>query len=156
MGNNDAAEMLLAAQAECLRLEQLLASHSIDPNGNPIAWPAGAEAIAAERIRQIETEGYAAEQDAGREVELAQASYCYAQLAATQMHYGDVPISPTVLDTPPQSWPWLYGDWKPDPDPTRNLAKAGALAAAAIDARKATAAKQLDEPSYDEGSIGDE
>jgi hypothetical protein len=30
-------------------------------------------------------------------------------------------------------WPWNDDDWKPSPDPIRNLVKAGALIAAEID-----------------------
>jgi hypothetical protein len=35
MGANDAAEMLVAAQAECARLERVLQAHGFTPEGNP-------------------------------------------------------------------------------------------------------------------------
>jgi hypothetical protein len=65
MGNNDAGEMLAAAQAECIRLEQLLASHSIDLNSTP--RPREREELILEEIRAARTlavtKGYTPDHD---------------------------------------------------------------------------------------------
>jgi hypothetical protein len=85
----------------------------------------GAESIAAERLRQVEAEGWSAEHDAGhREAELARAALAYltAYLVAAQR-----------LPLYPGEWPWSPEFWKPSEDPARNLVKAGALIAAEID-----------------------
>ena len=75
----------------------------------------GADRIAAERIRQFTTERYNRFHDGGRAGELAAAGAAYA--------------------TDDRSlWPWSEDAWKPTPaDPERQLVKAGALIAAAID-----------------------
>lgn len=79
--------------------------------------------IAAERIRQIEQEGWAPQYDdrhAGGEMALAAA--CYA-LAEKQRG-----------DHPPSPWPWSREWWKPSPsNRIRELAKAGALIVAEIE-----------------------
>lgn len=86
----------------------------------------GAERIAAERQRQIEVEGYDAAHDHGCDDDLATAAACYAMLP------GDRDIGPISI---PALWPWNRGFWKPTPDDRiRELEKAGALIAAAIDA----------------------
>jgi len=158
MGADDAAEMLLAAQAECLRLERALAAATADAlEGRTIAGldSRGLMAIATERSRQINFEGYTPLHDVGHELDLTRAAYCYLDAAINQMIFGDYLSSPLLHVIPP-TWPWAREDWKPDPDPTRNLVKAGALAAAAVDARLAAAAALLEEPVYREGGIGDE
>lgn len=93
----------------------------------------GAERIAAERQRQIDEEGYTAEHDRGYADELFAAAACYAISARyTIMTTGG------ILDEPPELWPWDGRYWKPTGDPVRDGEKSGALAAAGIDARKAT------------------
>lgn len=84
----------------------------------------GAELIAAERRRQVEVEGYTAEHDAqrGHPEELVRAALCYAS------GFSD-------------GWPWRPRDYKPGRDRVRELVKAGALIAAAIDAYAPEAAK---------------
>lgn len=82
----------------------------------------GSELITAERIRQVEVEGWHAahddnEHDFGA---LISAAICYANTEP-----GDA--------TEPIDWPWDSKWWKPSPDPVRNLVKAGALIAAEID-----------------------
>jgi len=81
--------------------------------------------IAAERRRQVEQERYDAKHDdAHGYEELAAAGIAYAVnvvCPATKMHRS--------------WWPWFWEEWKPTPrDPERQLVKAGALIAAAIDA----------------------
>jgi len=78
--------------------------------------PDGIDRIAAERQRQIDVEGYDAEHDRQHSADdLARAAATYATgLFATL-------------------WPWAPEWWNPSSDRIRNLEKAGALIAAAID-----------------------
>jgi hypothetical protein len=88
----------------------------------------GLELIAAERQRQIAEEGYDAAHDAGASENLAMAgaSYAIAQFERDQRS------GPEIA---PWSWSWDARYWKPTPsDRVRELVKAGALIAAAIDA----------------------
>ena len=77
--------------------------------------------ITAERERQISAEGYTPDHDLGRAHALVDAAKCY--LRAGSQKPGTVPIG----------WPWADHYWKPTGDPVRDLTKAGALIAAAID-----------------------
>lgn len=87
----------------------------------------GSELIAKERTRQIEEEAYTARHDAGHAEELAAAGAAYAN--PIEFHVID-PDKPSV----PIGWPWDAEWWKPTPDDRiRELVKAGALIAAAID-----------------------
>jgi hypothetical protein len=87
----------------------------------------GATLIARERRRQIEVEGYDAEHDSDESHALALAGATYALPA-------DLRDSETLADVP-ASWPWDAEAWKPTPgDRLRELEKAGALIAAALDA----------------------
>lgn len=87
----------------------------------------GIEIIAEERTRQINEEGYSAAHDSWHSPEeLALAAVCYA----FSEHL--VPIGTNRMD----NWPWDPITFKPTPDNRiRELAKAGALIAAAIDRR---------------------
>ena len=91
----------------------------------------GTELIAAERERQVTEEGYTAEDDADHSTELAVAGAAYAASAA----YSTLgPVGPdNVLSFEDVEWPWDKRFWKPTGDPVRDLTKAGALIAAAID-----------------------
>lgn len=85
----------------------------------------GAELIAAERQRQIDQEGWTPERDNAYQCgELRKAAYAY-------VIYGENVLCPA--GRPPACWPWAPEWWKPSHDPSRNLAKAGALLAAEID-----------------------
>jgi hypothetical protein len=87
----------------------------------------GAELIAAERRRQVEAEDYTAEHDAAvGPVALVEAGTAYAIAAAAAY---DPPTSWSSLGW----WPWDQAAFKPTGDPVRDLTKAGALIAAAID-----------------------
>lgn len=93
----------------------------------------GIERIAAERQRQIEVEGWTPEHDDRHAPgELATAALCYASIASLQL--AGVPVD---LDRIPNNggicWPWSGKWWKPSPDPSRNIEKAGALLAAERD-----------------------
>lgn len=83
----------------------------------------GATLIAAERQRQVTSEGWTPEHDDQHESgELAQAARCY--LDAPEVWSPHLPVG----------WPWEPGAWKPTPaDRVCELIKAGALVAAEID-----------------------
>jgi hypothetical protein len=105
------------------------------PDGSePSAAKTGVELIAAERARQVEVEGWTAEHDAEHDPEdLARAAACYA----LPTWWRD-PIRAAEPQCPPQLWPWEARYWKPAKRPSkldrvRDLVKAGALIAAAID-----------------------
>lgn len=94
--------------------------------------PASILAIAAERQRQIDVEGWTSDHDAGhRSGELAQAaaSYCLGAgfVAAYDIHTDD-----EFLVTGRELWPWTPDWWKPC-DRRRNWIRAGALIAAELD-----------------------
>jgi hypothetical protein len=82
----------------------------------------GAELITAERKRQIEELGHVSANDLGRAHQLVDAASCYMHAGLYKRGF-----------VPPQ-WPWAARYWKPSKDTARNLTKAGALMAAAIDA----------------------
>lgn len=91
----------------------------------------GAGRIAVERARQkldvaIGGEGYDADHDAGEGDALALAAAAYAAPGPSRrVRGGGIPLD----------WPWDAAYWKPTPkDRIRELEKAGALVAAAIDA----------------------
>ncbi len=81
----------------------------------------GAALIAEERQRQIDQEGYTLEHDKGHmAIQLLEAANCYI-LSSKRF---------TRLAT--ENWPWAPETFKPT-TPRRDLVKAGALIAAAID-----------------------
>lgn len=87
--------------------------------------------IAAERKRQIETEGWNAKHD-DREHghgDLAIAAACYAAPSAVIMQYPDRVLAD---DARRLVWPWERQWWKPK-DERRNLVRAGALIVAEIE-----------------------
>lgn len=98
-----------------------------DPTRTPRA---GAELIAAERHRQVAVEGYTADHDRGRAHELLGAANAY-RVSAFRAHLGLATMS--FRDAAAYGWPWAEHYWKPTGDPVRDLAKSGALTAAAID-----------------------
>lgn len=88
----------------------------------------GAERIAVERARQIESEGWTSEHDAKHPSGVIEtAASCYLEHAIKQIAKSENPTRA------PEKWPWDRNWWKPSQDPVRNLEKAGALIAAAID-----------------------
>lgn len=91
----------------------------------------GIERIGAERQRQIGVEGYDEHHDKGHAEELINAARCYALAAERNVH--DVPIPSAEDMIFAVGWPWGKEHWKPSRDAIRNLEKAGALIAAAID-----------------------
>lgn len=101
----------------------------------------GVYAIAVERRRQVEVEGFSAElDDAHGRGEMARAAAAYALVAATS---GDgraalirdfrQPETPGIINLVHAVWPpmWRRSWFKPQ-TPLRDLARAGALAAAEI------------------------
>lgn len=99
----------------------------------------GSDLIAAERVRQIEVEGYDAAHDADHDPRtLVSAAVCYLSVNANHCGCSDPDYCRRALHRGqhtrvPDGWPWSVTDWKPSDDPVRNLVKAGALLAAARD-----------------------
>lgn len=86
--------------------------------------PHGADLIREERRRQIEVEGYDAKHDRHHTPQvLCRAAVCYA---LRDDH------SQLLAEAAASMWPWTRDFWKPK-DQLRNLVRAGALIAAAID-----------------------
>lgn len=80
----------------------------------------GVALIQAERVRQMEEEGWTREHDdTHTNGELAAAGGCYALAMWSRTDCERL-------------WPWA-ADWKPSDDRMRNLVRAGALIAAEID-----------------------
>lgn len=93
----------------------------------------GAEMIAAERRRQVEAEGYDARHDAGVGSEnLTDAAITYALASEAPGN------AEAIQDAMHDFWPWQLSAWKPTGDRVRDLVKAGALIAAAIDVELAS------------------
>ena len=87
----------------------------------------GAELIRIERIQQIHVLQFDAVHDVGHAHELIQAAIGYAAHADSLDEYG-VDLAVDELPAWPEGWPFL-----PGPSTKRELIKAGALIAAAID-----------------------
>lgn len=85
----------------------------------------GADLIRAERFRQISSENRSPESDRGQTRELMVAAASYALNAADRLE------DPTLDDTD-YYWPWDLSLFKPK-STKRDLIRAGALIAAAID-----------------------
>lgn len=89
-------------------------------------------AIAAERRRQQDVEGYDLDHDDKHERgELAAAGACYALLPA-KSHGFICRGGLSDYDAMPPEWPWAPSWWKPDDD-RRNLVRAGALILAELE-----------------------
>lgn len=93
-------------------------------------------AIAAERRRQVEVEGWTAEHDDAHAAgEMARAGACYAlhgARAAVPLHDAGGRRLVTIDVGAECFWPWQTAWWKPQ-DMRRNLVRAGALIAAELD-----------------------
>ena len=104
----------------------------------------GIEAIANERRRQVQGEGWSPDHDDDYvSGELAAASACYALNAICP---ADLAAKQKVEAFIAETWPWPISWWKPSQDPSRDLEKAGALAAADHD-RRARAAGGSSSPT---------
>jgi hypothetical protein len=91
----------------------------------------GVKAIADERERQLQAEGFTRDSDQQyRRGELAKAATAYVQLAAMDLEAGG--RSHIAWHGPAAVWPWAPEWWKPV-DARRDLVRAGALIAAQID-----------------------
>ena len=94
----------------------------------------GIELIEAERRRQIEKEGWTPEHDDSHNLgELSQAGSAYAGVASAQCRGAGAEEFDGFMMVCEGEWPFESESWKPNDDPIRNLAKAGALIAAEID-----------------------
>jgi hypothetical protein len=140
----------LAAQNEELGAEvSVLADELALREQSAALTSRGVDAIAAERARQVNAEGWttAHDQAHGRD-ELAVAAACYAtpyDLRDPHGRTGQVP----------RMWPWRLCDWKPG-DRIRELVKAGALLAAELDRllvdEQATPSPEASSEASQEGS----
>lgn len=83
----------------------------------------GIDLIAAERQRQIEVEGFDEEHDALESTD---------DLVAAAVAYAMCDMPGNEVDNLPQNWPWDPVWWKPK-NRRKNLVRAGALIAAALD-----------------------
>lgn len=92
------------------------------------------EDVLAERVRQVQEEGWTAEHEDRNNApgDLSRAAACYS-LAAAGCSNDDAAIQ--------RFWPWLDSWWKPTND-RRNLVKAGALVIAEIERMDRAAASQ--------------
>ena len=101
----------------------------------------GIELITEERKRQIESEGYSIEHDLEHAVrEFIRAAETYLRSSDLTLHSKEFSPSdnwhqtnePVYRNEIERSWPWEQESFKPTSD-VRDLIKAGALIAAAID-----------------------
>ncbi|MBN4937064.1 hypothetical protein JY409_03275 [Stenotrophomonas maltophilia] len=121
-----------AADTVCIRLLDLrliMERHALPAQAVDLGT--GVKAIAAERERQLQAEGFTRKGDRQyRRGELASAATAYAQVAAMDLYCG---TRGYIAGLPPPSiWPWAPEWWKPV-DTRRDLVRAGALIAAQID-----------------------
>jgi len=86
---------------------------------------ARAWAIMAERVRQRMEEGWTPEHDDAHPAGALEAAACCCALHS---------VGQAADAEPPELWPWEAAWWKPG-DPVRDLEKAGARPAAAMDRR---------------------
>lgn len=110
----------------CERIAALVLQQEARVASMAEALNGGVAAIADERRRQIEAEGWTPEHDNlhdDGELALAAASYIQGSFYRHPDH-SDQPV--------PGNWPWHPSWWKPT-DKRRDLVKAGALVAAEID-----------------------
>lgn len=99
----------------------------------------GFELIVAERVRQLGCEGFTYEHDDQHtDCSIMLAAQAYVEAARRQVLGGDAVEVGQVI----RYWPWEAKWFKVDPDPMRNLAKAGALIAAEIDRLQRLAAQK--------------
>lgn len=106
----------------------------------------GIEAIAKERRRQIEEEGWTAEHDAQHTPsDLAAAAACYALAPAGRDRAREPQHAATTILTLARRelWPWDEEWWKPR-TLRRDLERAGALCAAALDRLNAEEKRQTE------------
>lgn len=110
--------------------------------GASVLLHGGVLAVAHERRRQIDAEGWTPEHDDEHDMaEMPCAAEHYLNYAISQINgEGQYPQAAP-------SWPWDASWWKPSDDPIRNLVKAGALIAAEIDRLQRAAAAASDEGS---------
>ncbi|MFL4510803.1 hypothetical protein ACJ6WJ_02545 [Stenotrophomonas maltophilia] len=101
------------------------------PPAQTVDLGTGVKAIAAERERQLQAEGFSRICDQQyREGELARAATAYVQLAAMDLQVGS--RKHIASQEPPFFWPWAQEWWKPV-DARSDLVRAGAMIAAQID-----------------------
>jgi len=123
-GDQELADAIASAGQHILDLAQEVEDLRVFATGVPDSTLSILQAVAVERRRQVDMEGYTPEHDARdhTEDELAEAAMCYACPPNRHLRRtGD------EVDDEPHEWPWL-GAWKPVPrDRKRELVKAMAL-----------------------------
>ncbi len=120
------ATLPLYKELERLRVENASFSETIKMLANQ--FTNGAGLIAQERRRQIEEEGFDQKHDEQHSaVDLAVAGACYALAGVV-----NDPAEPIIGPVVKEYWPFAKKWWKPKDD-RRNLIRAGALIAAALD-----------------------
>jgi len=92
----------------------------------------GSDLIRIERLRQVTSEAYKPAGDVGHADALVSAATAYSINSLFLLVPGEA--DGYSADTPLAPWPWAAEFWKPTGDPVRDLVKAGALIAAALDA----------------------
>jgi hypothetical protein len=100
----------------------------------------GVARIAAERVRQVQEEGWSQEHDDQHDAsELVYGAITYAFAAVRAAAAGPAHVRETrsvpgpAMPYPADLWPLDPNLWKPSDDPIRNLEKAAAMLAAEID-----------------------
>lgn len=102
------------------------------PPAQAVDLGTGVKAIAAERERQLQAEGFTRDSDRQyQRGELAKAATAYVQLAAMDLAAGGT-RDHIAWHGPAAVWPWAPEWWKPV-DARHDLVRAGALIAAQID-----------------------
>lgn len=127
MPDDEIVQVNFEVENKLIPLEEALGGITISQS-----W--GVKAIAKERDRQVREEGYNPEYDLTHISELAFAAQSYVAAAAHQIKFGEEDSFPQ--ENVPESWPWQsgpQGEWRPY-SVVRNLERAGALVAAALDA----------------------
>lgn len=91
--------------------------------------PTGIEMIGTERTRMIIEVGWSSIEVSGHDLYMAALAILDYVAARAANPY----TAPELFGVPP-AWPFGVHDWKPDADIAKNLAFAGALVAASLDA----------------------
>jgi hypothetical protein len=116
----------------------------LSPHSLPALTGIGLSDVLAERVRQIDVDGFTIDRDLRlHPSELALASASYVNTAVDQLHGRDWPPAKH-----PDTWPWQREAWRPG-DARANLVKGAAILLAAIDRIDHAPRDTLDLPGED-------